>query len=124
MPPQILGIPAEFRVRICKLALQGTTYAVDIWGQYGEHDYFLEDYKITSNSPEAQRTTSLLLVCRQLHAEVSPFFHDFMRFHSRSNPCGYLVEVHESTFLHCIDCTVFFRAPHHVQILSIPPELA
>ena len=123
MPHHLLTIPAELRLKICKLALRGTTYVVDIWEQYDDQTYFLEDYKTTGNSPEVQHTTSLLLACRQLHVEVSPFFYDCIRLHLRSKPFVYLVEVHELTFLQRIDCTVLSRATQQVQTLSIPFEL-
>ena len=123
MAPHFLTIPAELRLKICKFALVGTVHVVDLWEQYDENVYFLEDYDATGDLPAPQYTTSLLRVCRQVQAEVSPFFHNYVRLHFRSKPFAYDVEVEELVYLLRQDVSILYKAADKVQSISIPLEL-
>ena len=81
MPPQLLTIAAELRLRICELALLNTTITTASVGKDIRREEIIISDERQQHDITPSRSISLLLVCKQLNAEVSPIFYDHVRLH-------------------------------------------
>lgn len=81
MASQLLTIDTELRLKICGLALLDTTITTFSIGEDLRSEEIIISNDHLHNPAEPSRSISLLLVCKQLHAEVSPIFHDHVRLH-------------------------------------------
>ena len=79
--PHLLTIAAELRLNICKLVLFGTKTTIELTEDIRSDEVVISDEPAFTPTTTSSASTSLLLVCKKMTAEVAPIFHDHVRLH-------------------------------------------